>query len=158
MTHYKAETGELINFNPKTKIYKVKNHKKPFEISEDDFKKLVVVKIKHEKFCELMNIYFRDIKHNWKFDYTEYSKMDNFSCDNHFIGKNYNWNDIPKHKIGFFNTILVYHWGKVWYLCMDGCYFPKGQLIDPYTGKLTNRWIHLKNVAPIYNHGKKQIA
>jgi hypothetical protein len=159
MKYYKAVTGELISFNPETKIYRIKNNIKPIEISEDDFKKLDVIEIKNQKFSELMNIYFKNIKHSWIYNYTKYSKMDNFEKEGRFIGRNYKWSDIPRHKIGDFDAILVYHWGKVWYMTtMNGYYFPKGQLIDPYTGKLTHRWVHFKNTSPIYNNGKKQIA
>ena len=159
MKYYKSE-DKLIQFNPETNVYKLRNTiaKEDTRVSKEDFDKLKTKQIKKDKFCELMNIFFRDIKHEWVYDRSNFRKLDNF--DKNANSSGCTWNQIPSHDLGnsyYLNHLrFVYHWGKVYYLLYDGNYAPRGQLLDTKTLESV-RWVHIKNVAPIFNINKKQI-
>lgn len=159
MKYYKTE-DKLIQFNPSTNVYRLRNTiaKGNKCISEEEFDLLDVVRIKKNKFCELMNIFFRDIKHEWQYDHSYFKKLDNFDRNGNSYG--FSWAEVPNHKIDgyhFTNLKLVYHWGRVYYMIYGGGYAPKGQLVD--TNKLQIvQWIDIKNVAPIFNIGTKKIV
>jgi hypothetical protein len=161
MEYFKTE-DKLIQFNPSTNVYRFRNTIQHGDktLSKEEFDALNSVKIKKQKFCELMNNYFKDINHEWKFEHSNYRKMDNFSND--FNDSGSQWIKVPFHKVeglGFNGNKLkfVYHWGRVYYIIYGGHYAPKGQLLDVNTLKIL-QWVHIKNVAPIFNVGTKKIV
>lgn len=162
MRYYKTNCGKLIQFNIETKVYKLRNTIQTTDkrISVEDFKNFNSIEIKKDEFSRLMNIYFKNVKHEWIHDGVKYRKIDNFEgkgillSDNYKIGK-----DVPYHHISKYekNYIIVYHWGKVYYHTISYNGYAQGQLIDIKTNK-TVRWARLKNCAPIFDTVKKQIV
>lgn len=152
---YYIADDKLIKLNLNTNTYRLMNSiaKESKSITLEQFNLLNAKEIKNCEFSRLMNIYFKNIKHEWTYNYSSYKKLDNLD-DNllmyYKMGK-YNLNDTY-----LSNLKLVYHWGKVYYLLYGGQYAPKGQLIDIKTGNIL-RWVHIKNVAPIINTNTKQI-
>jgi len=159
--NYKSECGKLIDFNTETNTYVVRNSisKKDKRISVDEFNLLNTTKIKHEEYCRLMNIYFKDIKDKWDYQWCEYRSLDNFEQkDGHFslnyeIGKDVPFHDLNKPGENYYylkNMILVYHWGKIYYHTISYGGYDQGQLIDSKTLKFV-QWCKLKHCAPILN-------
>jgi hypothetical protein len=161
MRYYKTDDGKLIQFNPETKVYKLRNtiEKVDTRISPDQ---LDLHEIKKDKFSLLMNEFFKSVKHSWVHNSCKFRKLDNFESDgislstNYVIGK-----DIPLHEIDDMKwigkVILVYHWGKVYYHTISYNGYKQGQLIDPYTKQLV-RWAQLKHCSPIFNEETKTIC
>ncbi len=159
MKYYKTDEL-LIQLNPDTGIYRVKNTvaKGNKTITKEEFELLGAIQIKKEKFCELMNNFFRHIKHEWEFEHSSYKKLDNFDKNGKSSGFSY-W-DLPEHSQGrdYLDTLrLVYHWGRVYYFLYGGNYCPRGQLLDIKTLKLL-QWAHIKNVAPLFNTDIKSLV
>ena len=162
MKYYKNDE-RLIQFNPETGIYKVRNTISknvedkvlPLEV----FNLLDKTQIKKDEFCRLMNIYFKNIKHSWEYDHSFFRKLDNFEESGSNLSSNYNLGkDVPYHEIGRYDKyILVYHWGRVYYHTISYNGYKQGQLIDPKTMQIV-RWAQLKNCAPIFNEGTKKIV
>ena len=159
MNYFKAD-NKLIQYNPDTKIYKIRNIiDGSGVISAEEFKSLNSQKITKQNFCHEMNVYFKNVDHEWEFQGNEYRKLDNFESNNMLFSANYKiGKDIPYHEIGLFkNTvILVYHWGKVYYHTISYNGYKQGQLICPYTNKIL-QWARLKHCAPVYNITRKKI-
>lgn len=159
MKYYQTE-DKLIQFNPSTNVYRIRNTIATGNkcISKEEFDLLNAIKIKKTKFCELMNIFFRDIKHEWVYENKRFKKLDNFdknakSCDFH-------WVQIPSHKVDgyhFTNLKFVYHWGRVYYIIYGGNYAPKGQLVDIKKLQIV-QWVDIKNVAPVFNIETKKVV
>lgn len=156
----------LIRENTDTKIIRVCNRTNKINtdnhiISPDDFSKMEKKQLKKDKWSELMNNWFRDVKHEWIFNHSHFRKLDNFEQDNWRISANYDLGkDVPYHKteksyLG--SVILVYHWGKVYYHTVSYNGYPQGNLIDINTFEIV-KWTKLKNCAPIYNIGTKKIC
>lgn len=159
-----SECGKIIQHNKETETYTIRNNikLKDKRISNDDFLLLKTKKIKHEEYCRLLNIYFRDIKETWLFEGGEYQSLDNFERTERCLAANYNvGKEIPYHKIGKHefnrNMILVYHWGKVYYHDISYNGYKQGQLYDTKTLDAV-QWCQLKNCAPIFNKGTKKIV
>lgn len=145
MIFYKTECGKLIRYNPETKIYLQVNivEKIDRRISSEDFLKLKYVKLKKTKFYEYLNIYFKDVQHEWEHDGKIYRKLPNFS-------ENFKIGDVPVHSDFKYNNrlIFVYHHGKVYYHTISYNGYEQGQLVDIKTGKYLS-WAQLKHCAPI---------
>ena len=161
MKYYKTE-DKLIQFNPSTNVYRIRNTVSRTNncISKEEFDLLDTVQIKKNKFCELMNIFFRGVKHEWEFDHSYFKKIENFDSNGNSSG--FNWSDIPSHKVdgsySYSHLKIVYHWGRIYYMiCGGGGYFPKGQLVDIKTLKIL-QWVDIKNVSPVFNTGTKKIV
>lgn len=152
----------LIQHNPETGVYRIRNTiaKGNKTITEEEFKLQEPVKIKHQKFCEKVNDFFRYVKHSWEFENTTFKKLDNFDKDGKSSGFSY-W-DLPKHnkeeKWWYLKELrLVYHWGRVYYLLYGGDHYSRGQLVDVNTLKIL-QWVDTRNVAPIFNTETKTLV
>lgn len=160
MQYFKTE-NKLIQYNPETKVYKQMNNIKKIDtrISHNDFLLLNAIQIKKQEYCRLMNIFFKNIKHEWKFEHSYFRKLDNFESDNQELSKNYIIGvDVPLHSVGKHNhLILVYHWGRVYYHTISYGGYTQGQLIDIKTGNIVS-WCKLKHCSPIFNIGIKEIC
>lgn len=165
--HYKSKCGKLIDFNKDTNTYILRNtiSKKDKRIPLDDFNSLEVIKIGHDEYCRLMNIYFNSIKDSWTYDGTEYQSLDNFEKKNYNFSSNYKLGtDVPYHNLnkdgnGYYylkNLILVYHWGKVYYHTISYNGEDRGNLIDTKTLNAV-QWCQLKNCSPVFNKKTKTI-
>ncbi len=159
MQFYKSQTGELIQFNPETGVYKLRSAPKNLVLSSEEFLSRNCKKIKKDEFSRLMNIFFKDLKHEWVYDHSHFKKLPNFEdsgsslCSNYVLGK-----DIPFHETPYKqNTVLVYHWGKVYYHTISYNGYKSGQLLDPKTFAPV-RWAQLKHCAPIQNTTSKRIC
>ena len=167
MKYYITDSGLLIRENPETKIIKVFNRTNKINvdnyiITPEDFINTNKKQIKSSKWNELMNIWFRDVKHEWKHEHSYYRKLDNFEQDGNYFSKNYILGkDIPFHtnpsKTYWGNFILVYHQGKVYYHTISYNGYPQGQLLDINTFQSV-KWTRLKNCAPIFNENTKKIC
>lgn len=153
----------MVNlFNPETNVYRLRNTINADEVilSVEDFNKLQVKSIKKDEFSRLMNIYFKDVKHEWEYEQTKFKKIDNFESSGSLLSTNYVLGkDVPFHNFPdkhMNNLILVYHWGKVYYHTISYNGYAQGQLIDPYTMQYV-RWAQLKHCSPIFNINTKQI-
>jgi hypothetical protein len=161
MNYFKTEEY-LIQYNPETKVYKIRNtiKREDTRLTKEEFTALNPVKIKKDKFCELMNIYFKNVKHSWEYQGVHFRKLDNFEDNGWNMCVNYEFHKIPRHSIGGKgwgdNLIMVYHWGKVYYFTFSYNGENRGQLIDPYTHNLV-QWASPKHCAPIFNEDTKQI-
>ena len=156
----------LIQFNPETSVYKIRNtistDVNDKVISEEKFNSLSPTQIKKTEFCRLMNIFFKNVKHEWVYNHTHFKKLDNFEesefslSSNYIIGK-----DIPIHLVGTGTykqrCILVYHWGRVYYHTISYGGYKQGHLIDLNTFDFV-QWARLKNCSPIYNENTKIIC
>ena len=150
----------LIQHNPETGVYRIRNTiaKGNKTITKEEFELQEPIKIKHQKFCEKVNEFFRHINHGWEYENTYFRKLDNFDKDGKSSGFSY-W-DLPKHSQGrdYLDTLgLVYHWGRVYYFLYGGNYCPRGQLLDVNTLNVL-QWVHIRNVAPIFNTETKTLA
>ncbi len=160
MKFYQTPDNKLIQFNPETGVYKLRNtiEREDTRITQEDFAKMSANLIKRDKFSQLMNEYYKNVKHHWVYEFTKFRKMPNFESneDNLVLGK-----DIPLHKIPGMeflgDVVLVYHWGKVYYHTISYNGYKSGQLIDPRTFSLV-RWAQLKHCAPIFNIDSKKIC
>ena len=146
MKYLKTECNKLIQYNQETNIYKIRNTIDHIDtrLTEQDILNLKYSFIKKQEFSRLMNLFFKNIKDEWKFDYSTYKKLDNFDSTNYILG-------------GKNNVILVYHWGKVYYHTISYNGYKQGQLICTKTFKLV-RWANLKHCAPIMNISTKKIC
>ncbi|MCK9447207.1 hypothetical protein M0Q50_10175 [bacterium] len=163
MKYFKSEDDKLIQYNIETNVYKIRNTiKKGQVLTQEDFEKLSTKQIKKDEFSRLMNIYFKNVKHEWKYEYSDFRKMDNFEEDNYSLSKNYTLGrDIPYHIIPGMEWIgkvlLVYHWGNIYYHTISYNGYQQGQLIHPTTHELV-RWAKLKHCSPVFNIGTKKIC
>lgn len=161
MEYFKAE-DKLIQYNPLTKVYKIRNtiDKENKVISSDDFAKLKKFKINKVKFCTLMNVYFKKVKESWQYQGKPFRKLDNFEFDKkgHLI--NYDYSKLPRHHVSgseyYGDLFLVYHWGHVYYFTWSYNGYPQGRLINPSTMEVV-RWAKPKNCAPIFDEIRKKI-
>lgn len=157
----------LIRENPQTNIIRVCNRTNKINIDNhiitpDEFSEMEKKQLKKSKWSELMNNWFRDVKHEWKHDYSYYRKLDNFQTDGFRISSNYLLGkDIPYHKLEdkpyCGSLILVYHWGRVYYHTVSYNGYAQGQLMDINTFEFV-KWTRLKNCAPIFNINTKKIC
>ena len=162
-----VSNGLLIRENPETKVIRVCNRTNKINtdnyiISCEDFFKMEKKELKKDKWSELMNNWFRDVKHEWVHNYTSYKKIDNFEQNNWRISDNYNLGkDVPYHNIKekpyLGSVVLVYHWGNVYYHTVSYNGYAQGQLIDINTFEFV-KWTQLKNCAPIFNIDEKKIC
>ena len=152
----------LVTTNPESEhqIFRVRNTTERGKIiTPDQFHELKPRELKNQRFSELMNIYFRDIKHEWVHDYSRYRKLPNFEVNHRGSPTNYKWEDLPKHQLpGWYgDMILVYHWGNIYYLQWSYNGYKSGQLADIYTQDHA-RWVRPQNCAPIFNIGTKKLG
>lgn len=167
MKFYKTEDDKLFQFNPETKIYKLRNTVELIDprISDDEFKVLATREIKNAEFSRLMNVYFKDVKHSWRYNYNNYRKLPNFEAEGHSFSSNYKLGeDVPYHDLSNGNIwsylsrlVLVYHWGRIYYHTVSYGGYPQGQLINPITMDVV-RWARLKHCAPVFNEDIKKIC
>ncbi len=159
MVHLQAETGELINFNPETGTYRVLNRKENQMLTKEDFALLKTKKLNVSKFSELVNIYFKNVKHEWIYQGEKFKKMPNFEANDYSFSTNYKIGvDVPFHEgvASYEKVILVYHWGKVYYHTISYNGYKQGQLIDSIKKDYV-RWAQLKHCAPIFNITQNKI-
>ncbi len=155
MKYYKVDDGRLIQFNPETNIYKIRNNIEKIDtrLSVEEFNLLDTKQIKRNEFSRLMNIYFKDIKHEWEYDGKKFCKLSNFESKEFNQDFNF-YKDVPRHNLKEWswlkNLVLVYHWGKIYYHTISYNGEGVGQLINPKTMELV-RWCKLKHCAPVYN-------
>ncbi len=129
-------------------------------LTQEQFDDANPVQIKKGTYLEELNTWFRNSKFKWVHQGTKFKKAANFE----YVGNgivNYDFNkDIPKHgrEDGFspYCFIVLYH-GRIYYTFISGNYFPQMQLMDFGTKKLTGKWTHIKNLAPVFNMDTKQI-
>jgi hypothetical protein len=163
MKYYKTE-GQLIQYNPETKVYKVRNNIERVDtrIATEDFEKLTKTEVKRNEFSRLMNVFFKDIKHHWVYDNTKFRKLPNFEASGSSLSSNYVLGkDVPYHKIEIMpyvgNVVLVYHWGRIYYHTISYGGYAQGQLINPKTLEFV-QWAQLKHCAPVFNIDTKKIC
>ena len=163
---YYISNDLLIKENPETKTFKVCNRTNKINVDKyiitpDEFSQMEKKQLKISKFGELLNNWFREIKHEWVHEHTNYKKIDNFEADEHHISKNYILGkDVPYHKLDNFNyrnVIFVYYHGHVYYHTISYGGFPQGQLVDIKTLE-TVKWTRLKNCSPVFNINTKKIC
>lgn len=170
MKYFKSECGKLIQYNHETNVYKIRNviERIDTRLSEEEVLSLNCTVVKKQEFSRLMNVFYKNVKHNWKYDYSTYRKLDNFDGENGSFSSNYilggkkgNHNSVPLHiiegKEHFGEVALVYHWGKVYYHTISYNGYEQGQLICPKTFNLV-RWAKLKHCAPIMNTNTGRIC
>ncbi|MEO6304841.1 MAG: hypothetical protein ABIP51_16895 [Bacteroidia bacterium] len=154
MKFYKTNCEYLIQYNPDTKLHKIRNlvdKKKSNALTEEEFKTFEPVEIKRQEFSRLMNIFYKNIKDEWTYLGTNFRKLDNLEDDD--------WMKQPKHyPLGwkFGTLVLVYHWGRAYYFTWSYNGYPQGQLVDIKTMHIV-RWARPKNCAPIFNEKTKEI-
>ena len=159
MNYYKA--GALfIQFHSSTNVYRIRNSIASGNktISLEEFGSLAAAQITKQKFCELMNNFFRSIQYEWKHEDFYFRKLENF--DKYGKSSGINWTDLPSHQVETIRNVelkCVYHWGRVYYIIYGENYAPKGQLVDIYKLQVV-RWVDIKNVAPILNIGTQKIV
>ncbi len=118
-------------------------------ISEDEFNSYNCTKINKTKFNELINIYFRDIKHEWIYNNNRYRKLENFKSANYNCCVNYDFNKLLHDKDdSVFRYIIVYNHGRAYKANIY--YLPKVQLIDIGADKYI-KWTDIKHCSPILN-------
>ncbi len=159
MKYFKTD-NHLIQYNTDTKVYKIRNNIKKMDtrLTKEEFDSLNPVKIKKDKFCELMNIYFKNIQHSWVHDGVNFRKLDNFEDNGWNMCANYDIHKIPKHTVNMWkNLFLVYHWGKVYYFTFSYNGDDRGQLMDTVNHNFV-QWASPKHCAPIFNEDTKQIV
>jgi hypothetical protein len=164
---YYTSNDLLIKENPQTKIIRVCNRTNKINVDKyiitpEEFLEIPKQQIKLSKFNELLNNWYRGVKHEWEFNHKLFRKLDNFEGNNHRISSNYILGkDIPFHNIPnkpyFGKVILVYHCGKIYYHTVSYNGYPQGQLIDLKNFELV-KWTRLKNCAPIFDVGLKKIC
>jgi len=163
MKYFKTNNDLLVQYNTETNVYKIRNtiSKENHILSKEEFEALNPIQIKKDKFCQQMNIYFKNVKHEWIHEGVRFRKIDNFEKSDYNNCTNYIWKDIPKHHLKdkpyFGELILVYHWGRVYYFTFSYNGYPQGQLIDTKTFDLV-QWAKPKHCAPIFNIDTKQIV
>lgn len=164
--YFKVNT-DLYEFNSSENCYKQKNVISFLcpKYNKEDFFNLNPIKIKKQEFCRLMNIYFKGVKHEWKYylnnDECEFKKIDNFETKDYSLSTNYVLGvDVPYHVIPgkeyLGNLIIVYHWGRIYYHTISYNGYPQGQLITIKEHKLV-RWAKLKHCSPVFNKTTKKI-
>lgn len=123
---------------------------KPIIINPNDF---TLIEIKNQEYSRLMNIYFKDIKDEWDYkpfpnhSKQTFRKLPNFkSVDEVYVKKSIIWHETNNHN----QAIIVYHWGKIYYLIPMYGGFDKGYLLDINTQKFV-RWTKAIHCAPILN-------
>lgn len=165
------EAGDLlIQHNRETGVYWIRNSVKLEDkrISKELFDSLAdVERVKKQRFFELLNAYFKTVKHYWTYEGENYRKLDNFEIVDdsgiksygHFKCTNYDIVKLMHHTNKAHcgdNLILVYHWGHVYYMHYSYGGTKQSQLFDIKTGRQV-KWTNAKNCAPIFNETKKVI-
>lgn len=157
--HYLMKNGDLVQHNEATNVYKIRNNIKHIDtrITEEFFQENLDKQIKRSEFSRLMNIYFKNVKHTWKFEHTDYEKAENFESSGYSLSINHDVSKMPRHGEGYFNDlIMVYHWGRVYYHTVSYNGYKSGQLMDIKTGNFV-RWAQLKHCAPVRNVNTKKL-
>lgn len=166
MDYFKTEDGKLVQYNPVTKVYRVKNNVKKGSniLTEEEFKKLKPYRLNKQKFCTQMNAFFKTVKHEWTYKNKNFRKLDNFELDEYGGCTNYDICKFPRHdpkeSAGHSysrGNYLVYHWGKVYLFNWSYNGYPQGQLFDVNTGEFY-RWAKPKHCAPIFDETRKVIV
>lgn len=162
MIYYQSDKY-LIQYNPERKVARIRNNigLDNSILSEEEFNSLDKTKIRKTDFIGLLNYYFRHTKHEWVYESVPYKKLDNFELDGDGKLLNYNWDELPKHRIEQVNwwkgdLLHVYHQGKLYYFTWFFGGQDKGKLISPVTFE-DLKWTRPKNCAPIFNKLTKQI-
>lgn len=153
-TYYKTDTDDLIVYNSETNLYSLKSTTEKSEMNESFFNSLNVTKISKIKFRELLNKYFKNINHEWKFEHTWFRKLDNFD------DKSYDFQDrlkdIPIHyENEIYPYSLLYYQGRVvkvltFYNGTNRC-----MLYNIHNGKFRG-WTSINNLSPILNLGTNE--
>lgn len=156
--YFKTSLGIILKDNDNIRI---KSSFKKTIISEEDFINSNPIKIKKGKYLEELNIFFKNTKYEWVWNYEEYKKLDNFECTKFKSITNYNIDkDIPQHTTDCLytpNYFIVMYKGQLYYTFRSGNYYPQMQLVDFHTKKLTGKWTSIKNLAPVFNKTTKKI-
>lgn len=151
MKYYIAEDKKLYQFNPETRVARLRSTIGKQVIETSEFENLKKIEIKKQEFSRLMNLFFNNLKHEWEFEGVRYKKLPNFESNEHFTCTNYEFAKLPRHKDHYgYSLFLVYHWGRVYYFTWSYNGYPQGQLIDIKTDKVV-RWAKPKHCAPILN-------
>ena len=151
---------KLLSHCVQTDVYKIENcnYPKPI-ISKDIFLSMLKVRIKKQKFKELLNAYFKNKTYRWSFEGQKFKTLPNFKSETNI----YDWkivDGIPVHKLEYgYSAIIVCYHGEIYYFLFNGNAFPHGQLApigkEWEYGRL---WTHIKNTSPIYNITLKKVA
>ena len=169
MNYFKnLETGDLIQYNPETEVFKIRNSidRTDHRISSEEFNKFRlsgnIINLNKNKFSQAMNVWYKDIEHEWVFEGKNFKKLPNFESSDFRLSNNYILGkDVPYHEIEgkkwLGEVILVYHWGKVYYHTVSYNGDKQGQLIDTKNFQLV-RWAQLKHCSPILNVDKNKIV
>lgn len=153
---YKTDLGIVIKDNNSIRL---KSSYVKKELSENEFLESNPLKMNKRKYLESINNYFRESKFSWTHKNTKFRRMDNFEISEFGTMSNYNFSDIPKHKISSVldKCIIVLYRDRIYYGLVNGNYYPKIQLINFHTKELTGKWTSIKNLAPIFNITDKKI-
>jgi len=154
--YYKTDLGIIVKFNNTYRLKSTYELKK--EISKEDFDNSNPIKLKKNKYLEELNIWFKNNKHEWKFEHSYFKKLDNFEIDKHGTLLNYKWSDFPKHKLKSYGygTIVLFH-SRLYYAFFDGNAYPQMLLCDFLTKEFTGKYTNIRNLSPVFNIGTKQI-
>lgn len=159
--HYLMKNGDLVQHNEATNVYKKRNNIEHIDtrLTVEFFKDNVDRQIKRTEFSRLMNIFFKNVKHTWRFENTDYEKAENFESSDFSLSVNHDLTKMPKHGDGseWDKKILVYHWGRVYYHTISYNGYKSGQLMDIKTGQYV-RWAQLKHCAPVRNVNTKKLV
>lgn len=137
--------------------YRVLNSTNPYIITEEEFNNSEPSKIKNNEFSRLMNLYFKDVQHEWEWQETKFKKLPNFESSEYSLITNYDWKNLPKHDCGVYGKcIIVYHWGRLYYFTVSYNGYWQGQLLDMRTKSFV-RWAQAKHSAPVKNCDTNQI-
>lgn len=168
MKYYVTEDNNLYQYNPETKVYKLRNSIERVDkrISEEDFNKLETSRVKDDEFFRLLNVYFKDVKHTWRFDGKKFRKLPNFEennyslSDNYVLGKDVPYHDLNKEGQNYYylqNMVLVYHWGRLYYHTVSYNGYKQGQLVTMDEKHDFVRWARLKHCSPVFCVDDKRI-
>jgi len=158
--YFKTDLGIVVK---NEKGYKLKStYEHNAFLSENDFSNSNPIKIKKQIYLESLNKWFKESKHKWKHNGTNFRRLDNFEMKGYYSNiTNYDIQKIPKHNIGdiSFKTscIIVLYQNTIYYTFFCSNYYPQMQLIDFKTKQLVGKWTHIKNLCPIFNVDKKEI-
>lgn len=155
MEYYKTPNGDLMQFNKEKNTCELRNTVEDERIFLTGFDLKKCTQIKYKEFCRLMNVYFKDVQHEWKYNHSYFKKLPNFeSKELEQLSIN-----VPQHDIHYkhSNYFLVYHLGRVYYHTGNINGYNTGQLLNFKTLEFV-KWTALKNCAPIINTNTKKVC
>lgn len=155
-TYYKTQDGDLILHNSDFDTYILKNTIKDNNIlSEDEFEILNCKKINKNLYRELLNTYFKNVNHKWKYQDKWFKKLPNLNS------KSYDFKEriskIPIHEISIFvNVCLMYYQSRVIYVHLFYNGTQQCQLWNTHNSTFRG-WTNINNLSPILDLETKKI-